>query len=156
MMTVMPSNRNHFSKSQHYSTASSSVLSEFQCWKLSQTFEWMKAFETIWNHRLRRVARRFIFEPKIPIWVHKFWSDLDWKMLMYFMAICNILWAFGILYDHLVHFVPIWYILCPFGTFCAHLVHFFGFGIMHQEKSGNPVLASNVMVFIGAFEFECE
>jgi hypothetical protein len=39
----------------------------------------------------------------------------------------------------------IWYILCPFGTFCVHLVHFvsiwyifFGFGIMYQEKSGNP------------------
>jgi hypothetical protein len=29
------------------------------------------------------------------------------------------------------HFMAIWYILCSFGTF-------FGFGIMHQVKSGNP------------------
>jgi hypothetical protein len=32
---------------------------------------------------------------------------------------------FWIFYDHWVHFVIIWYI-------------FFGFGIMYQEKSGNP------------------
>jgi hypothetical protein len=51
----------------------------------------------------------------------KFWSALDWKFLLYFMAIWNILWTLGI-----------------FRTFCVHLVHFFGFGIMHHEKSGNP------------------
>jgi hypothetical protein len=28
--------------------------------------------------------------------------------------------------------------LWPFVTFCVPLVHFSGFGIMHQEKSGNP------------------
>jgi hypothetical protein len=48
-----------------------------------------------------------------------------------------------------------WDILNPFGTFCVHLVHFSGFGIMYQEKSGNPgaqdkraptfVLASSVV-----------
>jgi hypothetical protein len=31
-------------------------------------------------------------------------------MLLYFSAICNILWTFGILYDHLVYFGFIWYI----------------------------------------------
>jgi hypothetical protein len=41
------------------------------------------------------------------------------------MAIGNILWTFGIFYDHLVHFVILWYFLS-------------GFGIMRQEKSGNP------------------
>jgi hypothetical protein len=46
-------------------------------------------------------------------------------MFIYFMAIWNILWRFGIFYDHLVHFVFIWYI-------------FSGFGIIYQEKSGNP------------------
>jgi hypothetical protein len=40
----------------------------------------------------------------------KFWRILDWKMLIYFMAIWNILQTFGIFYDHLVHFVFIWYI----------------------------------------------
>jgi hypothetical protein len=40
----------------------------------------------------------------------KFWSALDWKMLIYFMAICNIR-----------------EIIRPFGSFCVHLVHFFRF-----------------------------
>jgi hypothetical protein len=42
------------------------------------------------------------------------------------MAIWNILRTFGIFFDHLVHFV-----LHNWG-------HFSGFGIMYQEKSGNP------------------
>jgi hypothetical protein len=50
---------------------------------------------------------------------------LDCKMLIYFMPICNILQALGIFYDHLVHSVFILYI-------------FSGFGIIYQEKSGNP------------------
>jgi hypothetical protein len=50
-----------------------------------------------------------------------------------------ILWPFGIFYGHMVYFMTIWYILWPFGTFCVNLVHFSGFGIKHQEKSGNPV-----------------
>jgi hypothetical protein len=41
----------------------------------------------------------------------KFWRALYWKMLIYFMAIWNILLTCGIFYDHLVHFVIIWYIL---------------------------------------------
>jgi hypothetical protein len=45
----------------------------------------------------------------------KFWSVLDWNMLIYFMSICNILQTFGIFYDHLVH------------TYCVPLVHFFWF-----------------------------
>jgi hypothetical protein len=46
-------------------------------------------------------------------------------MLIYFIAIWNILQTLGIFYDHLVHFMLIWYI-------------FSGVGIMYQEKSGNP------------------
>jgi hypothetical protein len=55
----------------------------------------------------------------------KFWRALDWKMFAYCMPIWNILWTWGIFYDYSVHFVFIWYI-------------FSGFGIMYQEKSGNP------------------
>jgi hypothetical protein len=40
----------------------------------------------------------------------KFWRALDWKLLIYFVPIWNILETFGIFYDHLVHFVFIWYI----------------------------------------------
>jgi hypothetical protein len=71
--------------------------------------------------------------------LEKSWRALDCKMLIYFMAIWNSSWTCGIFYDHLINFVFIWYILCSFGTFCVHLVHFSGFGIMHQEKYGNPV-----------------
>jgi hypothetical protein len=42
------------------------------------------------------------------------------------MATWNISGTFGIFYDHLVHFEFVWYI-------------FSGFGIVYQEKSGNPV-----------------
>jgi hypothetical protein len=56
----------------------------------------------------------------------KFWRTLDWKMLIYFMSIWNILQTFGIFYEHWEHVLFIWY-------------NFSGFGIMYQEKSGNPV-----------------
>jgi hypothetical protein len=44
----------------------------------------------------------------------KFLRALDWKMLIYFMSICNILQTFGIFYDHLVHFKSIWHIFIRF------------------------------------------
>jgi hypothetical protein len=50
------------------------------------------------------VARWFIFKTKNPT-LGKLWNALDWKMLIYFMAICNILWTLGMFYDHLVHLV---------------------------------------------------
>jgi hypothetical protein len=78
-----------------------------------------------------RVARWFVFKPKITIW-KKLWRALDWKMFTYFMAIWNILWRLGIFYDHLVHFVCIRYI-------------FSGFGSMHREKSGNPSLHESLI-----------
>jgi hypothetical protein len=71
-----------------------------------------------------RVARWFIFKPKIPIWVN-FGRALAWKILIIFLTIWYILQTFGIFYDHLVHFVFFWYI-------------FSGLGIMYKEKSGNP------------------
>jgi hypothetical protein len=64
------------------------------------------------------------FQTKNPN-LGKFWRDLDWKMLIYFMAIWNILRAFEICYAHWIRFLLIWYI-------------FSGFGTMYREKSGNP------------------
>jgi hypothetical protein len=58
---------------------------------------------------------------------------LDWKMLIYFMDIWNILRTLGIFYDHLVHFVS-------FGTLIS------GFGMMNQEKSGNPAVIHNLLL----------
>jgi hypothetical protein len=34
----------------------------------------------------------------------QFWRVLQWKMLVYFMAIWYILWPFGIVYGYLVYF----------------------------------------------------
>jgi hypothetical protein len=65
----------------------------------------------------------------------KFGRALDWKMLLYYIAIWNIWLTFGIFYDYLVHFVIIWYILS-------------GFGIMCQEKSGNPAHANKKTFFL--------
>jgi hypothetical protein len=56
-----------------------------------------------------RVARWFLFKPKIPIGVN-FGGALDWKMLVYLMAIWSILQTYAIL-------MTILYILCSFDTF---------------------------------------
>jgi hypothetical protein len=61
--------------------------------------------------------------------VHIFYGHLG-----YFMAIWDILWPFGIFYGHLGYFMAICYILCSFWYI------FSSFGIMSQEKSGNPEL----------------
>jgi hypothetical protein len=69
-----------------------------------------------------------------------------WKMLVYFVAIWNKVWPFGKCCGHLVYFVAIWYILWPFGIFCGHLLYFIflvyfpQFGMLYQEKSGNPAV----------------
>jgi hypothetical protein len=70
---------------------------------------------------LTRVARWPIFKQK-KFNLGKFERVLYWKMLIHFMAI--------------------WSILRPFSKFCAfyyHLVYFSRFGMLYQEKSGNPV-----------------
>jgi hypothetical protein len=47
-------------------------------------------------------------------------------MLLHFIVICNILQPVGILSGHLIDFTVVWYV-------------FPRFGMLHQEKSGNPV-----------------
>jgi hypothetical protein len=44
----------------------------------------------------------------------------------------------GILDAHFVYFAPIWYILWPFGIFHGYLAYVSRFGMLYQEKSGNP------------------
>jgi hypothetical protein len=58
------------------------------------------------------------FQTKNPN-LGKFCRVLQWKMLVYFIAVSSI--------------------LRPFGIFCGHLVYFSCFGMLCQEKSGNPV-----------------
>jgi hypothetical protein len=45
-------------------------------------------------------------------------------------------------FDHVVYFTTIWYILWPFNIFYGPLVYFSRFGMLYQEKSGNPGAAS--------------
>jgi hypothetical protein len=49
---------------------------------------------------------------------------MQWKMLVYFMAIWYILWPFGIFYSTLVYVTANWYILWPIGIFYGNLVYF--------------------------------
>jgi hypothetical protein len=53
-----------------------------------------------------------------------FLRDLQWKMLVIFLAIWSILWPFGIFCGHLLNVVVMWYI-------------FPRFGMLYKEKSGN-------------------
>jgi hypothetical protein len=71
-----------------------------------------------------RVARWFIFKPKILIWVN-FGGPYIEKYWYIGMAIWNILRTFGIFYDPLGKFVFIWYIFSSFGN-------------MYREKYDNP------------------
>jgi hypothetical protein len=43
----------------------------------------------------------------------KFWRALDWKMLIYYMAMWNILQTFEICYDHFVFICYIFLVLMP-------------------------------------------
>jgi hypothetical protein len=49
----------------------------------------------------------------------------------------DILWLLGIFHGDLGYFMTIWYLLCSFGAFYS------GFGIMYQEKSGNPAFQAS-------------
>jgi hypothetical protein len=70
-----------------------------------------------------RVARWFVFKPKIPIWVN--FEGLAMENL-------------GIFYDHLVYVTAIGNILWPFGIFCGHLVYFSPFWYFLPRKIWQP------------------
>jgi hypothetical protein len=72
----------------------------------------------------------------------KFWRALEWKLLVYFMVIWNILRSFVIFYGHLEYFTAIWYSLWPFGNVVVIWHNFPRFGKLCREKSGNPDLKS--------------
>jgi hypothetical protein len=67
--------------------------------------------------------------PKFPIWlyfVYRYVGPLNGKKLLYYRAI----WYFV---------RPIGQFLCLIGILCGQ-VHFFRFGMLYQEKSGNPAV----------------
>jgi hypothetical protein len=79
------------------------------------------------------------FQTKNPN-LGKFWRVLQWKILVYFMAIWSILRIFDIFYGHLVYFPPSWQ------TFSR-------FGLLHKEKSGNPDANAESRFFIKCGSF---
>jgi hypothetical protein len=71
-----------------------------------------------------RVARWFVFKPKIQIWVN--FGGYCYGKSWY------ILWPFGLFYGHWKYF------LWPFGIFCGNWYIFRRLGILDRGKSGNP------------------
>jgi hypothetical protein len=67
---------------------------------------WLLTLRDFFTHQ---GCQMVYFQTKNPN-LGNFLRTWDWKMLIYFMSICNILWTLGKFYDHLVHFVLIWYI----------------------------------------------
>jgi hypothetical protein len=47
-------------------------------------------------------------------------------------------WQICLFYGHFVYLMAIMFILWPFGLFAVYLVYFSRFGVLHQEKFGNP------------------
>jgi hypothetical protein len=61
-----------------------------------------------WTLSPRRQGCQIVwFQTKDPNLGKNFRAS-EWKMLIYFMAIWNILWIFGVFFDHSVYFVLIW------------------------------------------------
>jgi hypothetical protein len=65
---------------------------------------------------MNRVARWYVFEPKIQFWVNFGGSVIE--DLVHYVDIWSILQSLGIFYGHLVYFVVIWYIF-PILVFCT-------------------------------------
>jgi hypothetical protein len=71
-----------------------------------------------------------------------FWKVLKWKVLVYRIAICYILWPFGIYYGHFVYFVVVWYIFSRFGR-------------LYEEKSGSTATLYSI-ISIAASKIVCK
>jgi hypothetical protein len=56
-------------------------------------------------------------------------------------------------YGHLVYFI--WYIVRSFGIFYGHLVYFPRFGMLYQDKSGNPEGYEKTIYVMGPAWFAC-
>jgi hypothetical protein len=80
-----------------------------------------------------RVARWYIFRPKIPIWLNSERSCIG--------RFCYILWTLGLFYGHWIYFMAIWYILWPFGIFCVNVVLFYPFWYVEPIRIWQPCMS---------------
>jgi hypothetical protein len=81
-----------------------------------------------------RVARWFLFKPKIPIVVN-FVRSRNGRCW-------HILYPFGQFSGQLAYFMAVWHILWPFGIFSPVLVHFFPFWYIVARKIWQPRVAA--------------
>jgi hypothetical protein len=65
-----------------------------------------------------RGCQMVYFQTKITI-LGKFWMGLNWKVLVYLMALWSVQWPFGIFYGHLVYFGSVWYFF-PVLVYCTN------------------------------------
>jgi hypothetical protein len=86
----------------------------------------MNEGKKIWTHTTG-FARCYILKTQNSN-LGKFWKALQWKMLVYLMAILFILLPFCSFYGHFVHFMAILSILRPNSIFYGQLVYFSPFG----------------------------
>jgi hypothetical protein len=97
------------------------------------------------NGIVAKVARWYIFIPKIPILVYIFWKAWGWKIFVYLMAIWYFYYYFGI-------FMAIWYFYGHLTKFCFFaqrniwqprssrlLVDNFSADLFDHEKSSNRI-----------------
>jgi hypothetical protein len=57
----------------------------------------------------------------------------------------------GVFYCHLEYFTAIWYFSWPFGNLVVNWYIFPRFGILCQEKSGNPGFVEKVNILIKSY-----
>jgi hypothetical protein len=111
-----------------YAQASLRTLKFNQSWSALVTLPQHEVILHAYIITSRQGCQMVCFQTKNPN-LGKFWRVFLWKILVYFMTIWSILRSSEILNGHLVYFVVIWYI-------------FPNFGILDQEKSGNPTSRS--------------
>jgi hypothetical protein len=73
------------------------------CFPFFNLFKRTVPIWALWSWPRTQVCQIVNFQKKIPS-LGKFWRVLQWKILVYFMAIWYILWYLGILCGHLVYF----------------------------------------------------
>jgi hypothetical protein len=94
-----------------------------------------QTFVTVDVVSICRVARWFVFKPKIQIWVNfgGSWNGRCWYVL----------WTLRPFYSLLLYFMDILYSL-------FNLLYIYRFGILYQEKIWQPWLCGGVCMYIGA------
>jgi hypothetical protein len=89
-----------------------------------------------------RVARWFVFKPKIQIWVNFVAPYIDWKNV-----------DAHVFYGHLEYFKDIWENLMTIGYFCADLVNF---GITSQQNLATLIRANRCETNLKMFQARTE